>query len=87
MKKVQSYRRKFLVLPNGITNSRYSEQGIEYKSGLITVGPDNWRNLNPMDCSSYPLKTFKNFLEMKHDYQEIKRKEKQKNVLPQYHTR
>ena len=87
MKKSQKYRRKFLVLPNGVTNSLYCEQGIEYYSGLITIGPDNWRNLNPMDCSSYPLKTFNNFLEMKHDYTEIKRKEVQRNVIPQYHTR
>lgn len=87
MKKTRKIRKKFLVLPNGVTKSHCCEQGIEYESGLITVGPDNWRNLNPMDCSSYPLKTYKNFSEMKHDYSEFKRKEEKRNVLPQYYSR
>lgn len=87
MKKPQKYRRKFLVLPNGQTNIRYCEQGIEYNSGLITVGLDNWRNLDPIDCSSHDVKTFSSYLEMNRLYIEFRRKEVTCNVLPQHNIR
>ena len=87
MKKTQRYRRKFLVLPNGQTNTRYCEQGIEYESGLITVGLDNWRNLNPVDCSSHDVQKFTSYLEMNRSYSEFKKKEVNRNVLPKYHAR
>lgn len=32
--------------------------GIQYPNGKIKIGIDVWRELNRMDCASYPVETY-----------------------------